>query len=293
MSSSRTSQALLFLLPALIWGSTWYVIKFQLGVVPPLWSVVYRFLLGGLILLTYCMIRGVRMTFTLRQHGRMVMQGVFLFGLNYWLVYIAEEVLTSALVAVAFSTIIFFNILFGTIFLRRRTEGKVFIGAVLGLLGTISLFYQDLQQLDYDHWPVFSIVVCILSVVSASLGNVTSAANQQVGIPVLQANAFGMIYGSVAMSLIAFLSGTAPAFDFTAPYISSLLYLSLFGSIAAFGSYLTLIGRIGADRAAYVLIVIPVIALFISVLLEDYAFRAYALIGMLLILVGNLIVLRK
>ncbi|MEM9327086.1 MAG: EamA family transporter [Bacteroidota bacterium] len=293
MSNARMSNVLLFVLPALIWGSTWYVIKFQLGVVPPLWSVVYRFLLGGLILVAYCVLRGVRMRFAVREHARILMQGVFLFGLNYWLVYIAEEELTSALVAVAFSTIIFFNIAFGTIFLHRKTERKVLLGAVLGLLGTVLLFYQDLQQLDYDQWPVFSIVVCILSVVSASLGNVTSAANQQVGIPVLQTNAYGMLYGAFMMSLIALVSGTAPAFEATSAYIGSLLYLSLFGSIAAFGSYLTLVGRMGADRAAYVLIVIPVIALLLSMALEDYAFRAFAMIGISLILVGNLIVLRK
>ncbi len=293
MVKASGSQVFLFLVPALIWGSTWYVIKFQLGHVDPLWSVSYRFLLAGLILLAYALIRKINLKFTLIEHGRMALQGVLLFGVNYWLVYEAEEELTSALVAIAFSTIIFFNIFFGTIFLKRKTAQKVFLGAGLGLLGTFALFYNDLTGVAYDSLPVYSVIVCVLSVVFASMGNVTSAANQSEGIPVLQANGFGMMYGALGMALIATFSGISPTFDFRADYVVSLLYLSIFGSITAFGAYLTLIGQIGPDRAAYVLITIPVTALVISILLEGYALNLWSIGGISLILFGNLIVLRK
>lgn len=293
MSGAKSYNALLFILPALIWGSTWYVIKFQLGSVNPLWSVSYRFLLGGLLLLGYALIKGVNLSFSGKEHARMALQGIFLFGLNYWLVYVAEEELTSALVAIAFSTIIFFNILFGTWFLKNKTTKKVFIGAALGLTGTVLLFYQDLSSIRYESWPIFSTMVCMLSVVFASLGNITSAANQRAGIPVVQANGFGMVYGSIGMATIALFSGIAPTMEWNETYIYSLLYLSLFGSITAFGAYLTLVGKIGPDKAAYVLIVIPVIALVISVFLEDYEFNLVALGGILMILFGNGIVLRK
>lgn len=293
MAQFRGSQVLLFIVPALIWGSTWYVIKFQLGHVDPLWSVSYRFMLAGLILLAYAWIRKINLKFTLVEHGRMALQGVLLFGVNYWLVYEAEEELTSALVAIAFSTIIFFNIFFGTIFLQRKTVKKVFIGAGLGLLGTFALFYNDLTGVQYESLPLYSVLVCILSVIFASMGNVTSAANQSKGIPVLQANGFGMIYGAIGMALIAIFSGVPPTFDIQSDYVWSLLYLSVFGSITAFGAYLTLIGQIGPDRAAYVLITIPVTALVISVFLEGYELNVWSLGGVAMILIGNLIVLKK
>lgn len=293
MAQFRGSQVLLFIVPALIWGSTWYVIKFQLGHVDPLWSVSYRFMLAGLILLAYAWIRKINLKFTVVEHGRMALQGVLLFGVNYWLVYEAEEELTSALVAIAFSTIIFFNIFFGTIFLRRKTVQKVFIGAGLGLLGTFALFYNDLTGVQYESLPLYSVLVCILSVIFASMGNVTSAANQSKGIPVLQANGFGMIYGAIGMALIAIFSGVPPTFDIQSDYVWSLLYLSVFGSITAFGAYLTLIGQIGPDRAAYVLITIPVTALVISVFLEGYELNVWSVGGVAMILIGNLIVLKK
>ena len=110
----KVNVAMLFLIPALIWGSTFFVIKFQLGVVDPTWSVSYRFILAGVLLLIYSKWKKLNLTFTFRQHLFILLQGMFLFGLNYWLVYIAEKELVSALVAVAFSTIIFLNILFGT-----------------------------------------------------------------------------------------------------------------------------------------------------------------------------------
>lgn len=293
MSQPKASNILLFIVPALIWGSTWYVIKFQLGTVDPLWSVCYRFMLGGFLLLLYAAVRRINLKFSLLEHGRMALQGVLLFGVNYWLVYEAEEELTSALVAIAFSTVIFFNIFFGSLFLGRKTAGKVYWGAGLGLLGTFLLFYQDLTGLQYEVIPVFSVIVCVLSVIIASLGNITSAANQSHGIPVIQANGFGMIYGALGMALVATILGITPTFDLSMRYLTSLLYLSFFGSITAFGAYLTLIGRIGPDRAAYVLVSIPVTALAISMVLEDYQLNLIALAGVILILTGNLIVLKK
>ena len=289
----KLSNPILFLIPALIWGSTFFVIKFQVGTVPPIWSVSYRFILAGLILLLYCVFTQKNLKYSAVVHLRMLLQGALLFGFNYWLVYIAELELTSGLVAVAFSCIIFMNIIFQSIFLERKTEPKVFMGAFLGVGGTSLLFYQDLGGLDQPDFPLFSLGVCILSVVVASLGNITSAFNQSLKIPVIQTNAFGMLYGGLLMAVIALVTNVPFQFLSTFDYIGSLLYLSIFGSIIAFGSYLTLIGKIGPDKAAYVLIVIPGIAIVLSYLFEDFRLTALVGVGMILILGGNYIVLKK
>lgn len=285
--------AALFIIPALIWGSTFYVIKFQLGVVDPTWSVSYRFLLAGALLLAYSKYRGLNLRFSFAQHRFMMLQGMLLFGVNYWLVYIAEEKLVSALVAVAFSIIIFLNILFGSLFLKKKTEKKVFLGAILGVTGTFLLFRNDLVHITPENIPVFHLIVCFISVVVASLGNITSAHNQSRSLPVLQTNGFGMLYGGIIIGLIAIFSGKPLIFDVGAPYVLSLVYLSVFGSILAFGSYLTLIGKIGADKAAYVLIVIPVIAVSLSAIFEHYVISTQVVLGILLILGGNLVVLKR
>jgi len=284
---------LLFALPALIWGSTFFVIKFQLGVVPAIWSVSYRFFLGGVALLLFALFRGLRLRFSVKEHLTIALQGILLFGLNYWLVYLAERELVSALVAIAFSTLIFFNIFFGSLFLKTRTERKVYLGALFGLAGTCLLFYQELGAISYDDWPYLATILCALSVVIASLGNIASAYNSRKGLPVIQVNGFGMVYGAMAMGLIGVFSGETPVIDTSWQYLGSLLYLTILGSVVAFGTYLTLISRIGPDRAAYVLVMIPVFALLLSVLFEDYQWNFSVLLGILSILAGNILVLKK
>ena len=289
----KLSAAGLFVIPALIWGSTFFVIKFQLGVVDPTWSVSYRFILAGVILLLYSRIKKLNLQFSRSEHFRILLQGILLFGFNYWFVYMAEQELVSALVAITFSSIIFLNILFGKIFLKKVAEKKVYLGAIMGIAGTFLLFYQELVGIGLNDLPFFHLIVCFSSVVIASLGNITSAYNQSTKLPVIQTNAFGMLYGGLVIGLIALLTGIDISFDPGFSYMSSLFYLAIFGSIAAFGSYLTLIGNIGADKAAYVLIVIPVIAVALSVIFEGYQLGWQVLVGMILILGGNVIVLAK
>lgn len=289
----RLTTLPLFLVPTLIWGSTFFAIKFQLGVVSPSWSVSYRFILAGAILLTFCGVMRKNLTFSLKAHLRMLQQGTLLFGINYWLVYIAEQEIISALVAIAFSTIIFMNILFGRIFLKKQVEKKVFVGATFGIIGTVVLFRQELMQIDFDHLPWFHLGLCFSSVVVASLGNITSAINQKNKLPVIQTNAYGMLYGGIITGLVALISQEPITFDDSFTYIASLLYLAVFGSIFAFGSYLTLIGKIGADKAAYVLVVLPLIAVLLSILFEGYEFGWQVLLGIALILGGNVMILKK
>lgn len=289
----RLNSTALFAIPALIWGSTFFIIKFQLGVVDPNWSVSYRFILAGIILLVFAKIKKLNLRFSFNEHMRMVLQGALLFGFNYWFVYIAEQALISALVAIMFSIIIFLNVFFGKIFLKKVAEKKVYLGAILGFIGTFLLFKQELIGLEKEEIKTFHLTICFISVVIASLGNITSASNQQKGLPVVQTNAFGMLYGGLIIGTIAFLNGNTMSIDMSFSYLSSLLYLSVFGSIIAFGSYLTLIGKIGADKAGYVLVVIPVIAVALSVFFEDYLLGWHVVVGMVLILAGNVIVLKK
>jgi len=289
----RVNNFWLFAIPALIWGTTWYVIKFQLGSVDPLVSVVYRFLLAGTIMIAYCLVKKVNLRFSFQDHLFMVMQGFFLFGINYWLVYEAEQHIASGLMAVAFSMIIFMNAGFGALFLGKPLNKKVLIAALAGLTGTGLIFSSGLFSVNFSDQMLIGAILAILSVVLASLGNISSARNSASGIPVIQANAFGMLYGGLLMGIVAILLDRPFTFEFTNAYFYSLIYLTLFGSITAFAGYLTLISRIGADKAAYTLVVIPVISIGISMVFENYQLTPLSVIGILLILVGNVLALRK
>ena len=131
---------ILFSIPTVIWGSTWLAITFQLGVVDPLVSVFYRFLVAAIILFVYCSLIKINLRYRAKQHFFMALQGTFLFGVNYWLVYLAEVHLKSGLVAVVFSTIVFLNIFNGFIFLKSKVQLNVLASALIGFVGIILVF---------------------------------------------------------------------------------------------------------------------------------------------------------
>jgi len=277
----------------LIWGTTWFAILFQLHEVDPLVSIIYRFAIAAVILMIYCLATGKRMHYSPVDHLYMALMGVFLFALNYWLFYVAELSLPSGLVAVVFSTMVVWNILFGKFFLGTAVRPLVLLGAVLGFTGIGLVFKPELSAFGYSREGMWGLVLSLAATISASLGNIISARNQRSGIPVVQANAWGMSYGTAFMILAALLTSREITFQVTVPYIASLLYLALFGSVFAFGMYLTLIGRIGADRAAYTTLLFPIVALALSTAFEGYRGSAGAMTGIGLILAGNWMVLRK
>lgn len=286
-------NVILYLIPALIWGSTWFAITFQVGEVDPIVSVSYRFLLAGLILLGYAKIRRLNLRYSLSEHKFIFLQGVFLFGFNYWMVYLAEQTLTSGLVALVFSTMLFMNIFNSRIFLKNVIPWKVYGGAVLGLTGIVMIFYRDLLSFSFSDAASIALLQAVGAAYIASLGNIISARNQSAGLPVIQTNAIGMTYGAIAMAVVALLAGYEFSYSVAFSYSLSLLYLGVFGSVFAFGAYLSLIGRIGASRAGYVQLVVPIIALILSTIFENYSWTITAMVGVAFIISGNFIVLER
>lgn len=284
------SNAFLYVITVLIWGSTWLAIKLQLGTVAPELSVAYRFLLAALILFVYSKWRGLNLRFSRSQHAFMALQGLMLFSLNYVMVYFSETYVTSGLVAVLFSAVIILNVMFGALFLRNAVQGRVVAGALVGVVGVALIFWPELRGLQVDSLRALGIGLGLCAAVSASLGNIVSARNQRAKLPVIQTNAYGMLYGSLATLAFAVLRGTQFSFELSAGYLGSLLYLALFGSVIAFGSYLTLLGRIGADRVAYVNVFVPVIALALSAVFEGLHLGWFEFAGVALVLLGNVIV---
>lgn len=290
--------AIYYLLTVLIWGSTWFAIKFQLGVVDPSVSLVYRFGLAALLLLAWCLLRRIRLSFSVTEHLAMAAQGACLFSTNYLLFYWCTGLITSGLVAIIFSTVIVMNIINGAIFLKRRVEAIVLLGALVGLTGIILVFWHEILAAQTESAAASADVlkglgIGLIATFMASLGNILSARNQAKGIPVLQTNAFGMAYGTTLMALFALFSGVPFAFEWTEAYVGSLLYLSVFGSIIAFGAYLTLVGRIGADRAAYATVLFPLVALVISSVFEGFQWTGMAISGIALVLLGNIMVVGR
>lgn len=285
-------NTLLYVITVLIWGSTWLAITFQLGVVPPELSVAYRFFLASVILFAFSKLRGLKLRFTRQEQLFMALQGLMLFSINYVMVYFAEVYVTSGLVSVLFSAVIVFNVFFGFFILRSPIRGRVLLGSLVGILGLTLIFWPEMVGLDLAGGRVLGLILGLGSAVSASIGNIVSARNQRAGLPVIQTNAYGMLYGSIFTMIFALVRGVEFSFDVSADYIGSLIYLALFGSVIAFSTYLTLLGRIGADRAAYVTVMFPLVALVLSAIFEGLQLNVWQFVGVALILLGNVIVVR-
>lgn len=283
----------LYLASVLIWGSTWLAITFQLGRVPAEVSVAYRFALASGMLFAWCAVRRLRLAYSVSEHGWMALQGGLLFGVNYVLVYLAEEQIASGLVALIFSTMVFWNIAATRVFLGTKVVRSAVGAALLGVSGVGLVVWPELENGGGGRGSVvLGVGLALVSTVSASLGNIVAARNQRAGLPVMQANAWGMLYGAASVAAYAVAAGRAWAFEMTPAYVGSLAYLALFGSVIAFGAYLTLVGRIGADRAGYVGAMVPVVAVVLSTAFEGMVWHVATVGGIGLVVAGNVSVLR-
>jgi len=287
------SNKLLYVVTVLIWGSTWFAIKFQLGAVEPEVPIVYRYVGASLLLFAWSRYRGLNLAFKLRDHGWFVLLGLLLFGLNYVLAYRAQIYITSALTAIAFSTIVWMNIINARVFFGVRAGRRVLFGALLGVAGIFTLFVPQIDELVLTDAVFYGSVLAVSGALVASFGNMVSQAAQQRQLPVIQSNAWGMLYGAIATGVFAISQDLPFNFDASIAYVASLAYLTIFGSIIAFGAYLTLLGRIGAHKSGYAMVMFPVVALILSTLFEGMRIDATVIVGTILVLAGNLFVLES
>lgn len=284
--------AFLYISTVLIWGSTWLAIKFQLGTVPALVSVAHRMALAAaLTLLILAALRRLP-RLELRYHPRILLQGLLLFSCNYLFIYAGTASLSTGLVAVVFSSMVVLNALGGAIFYREPLRAGVLLGGALGMVGMALLFLPELETLSLEDDRLRALFICFLGTICASGGNMVAAGNVRRGLPVLACNCWGMFYGALVLYGAAVVIGAPLQIDWQPAYLWSLLYLALFGTVLAFWAYISLLGRIGADRAAYTTLLFPIVALMLSSWFESYTWSLWAVSGLGLVLLGNWLAMR-
>lgn len=286
------SNLVLFLLPSFIWGTTWLAIKFQLGTVAPEVSVGWRFALASLLLLGWCIVRGVPLRFSGGDHGRLALLGLLLFGVNYVLVYRSEQHLTSGLVSVLFAFLVFWNLLGARVFFGTPAPRAVLLGAILGVGGVALVFWPEVTSMRAGAARGVGIALAVAATAIASAGNLYSQRLFATGIAVVPGT--GVAMGYAALAVLGYCAATRVPFSFDPRpgYVLSLAYLAVFGSVVAFVSFLTLLRRIGAGRSGYTAAVIPIVAMLASTVFEGYRWSAAALTGLALVIAGTVLVLR-
>jgi drug/metabolite transporter (DMT)-like permease len=283
----------LYVITVAIWGSSWYGIKEQLGVVAPTVSLAYRFALAAAILWIFCAATRRRLRFPLSSHLWMATQALCLFCGNYILFYYAGFHVVSGLLALCFSTIPLMNVFNAALFVGEPVDRNVIAPSLVSLAGLVLVFLPEFMEKGLGSSPLIGFALSMLATYLASLGNVLSVKLKNVNVPVVQANTWGMTYGTLFCAVFAVVSGAAFNYDPRTSFTVSLVLLAVFASVIGFGTYLTLVQKIGAGRAAFSSVLFPLVALSISTVFEDHRWTPLAGVGVLLVLSGNLILLLR
>ena len=285
-------NGVLYGITILIWGSSWIMIKFQVEVVSASISVFYRFFLAAIILQCLCLIKRQKSVYALREYIFIAIQGFCLFAVNYWLFYLSAEYLSSGLMALIFSTIVVMNMINGRIWFGTTINLKMVFGAMMGISGLTLVFWPEIQWEDSNYNMFKGLKFAFVATYFSSLGNIVSVRNQKKGIPVFYSNAYAMTFGCLTMLMITMITDEHWNFSWDPQFLLSLVFLSVFASVVGFWCYLTLLGRVGADRGAYATLIFPIVALSISTVFEGYQWSLIAISGVVLILLGNFIILK-
>jgi len=283
----------LFISTLICWSPTWYLIKFQFGVVDPLISIFYRFFIASIIVFIFLILSKKKMSFNLQQHLSFLLLGVTLFSLNYIFFYLANTYLISGIVTIAFSTILIMNILGERIYFKIKSSKETLFAAGFGIVGILIIFGNELLNFRLEDKTHIGIILSFIATFWASTGNLVHQKNSKDEIPFIQSIAYGMLYGSLFTLIVAKFRGAEIIFDNSISYILSFLYLSIIGSVVAFYLYLKLLENIGSARAGYIGVIMPIIALIISTIFEGLQWTNNLIIGLPVLIFGCVLILNQ
>jgi len=282
----------LFIITLFCWSPTWYVIKFQLGYVDPLVSVFYRFLIAAIIIFIYLIYKKKNLKFSFNQHLWFLLFGTCLYSLNYVFFYLSNTYLISAFPAIVFSTVVIMNILGEGFYFKKKPSLKTLIGATIGMIGIIIIFNDEIFNFSLSNGTHVGLFLALLGTFSASTGNMVHQRNLNNNFSLIPTLAYSMLYGSLVTLLITQIKGTELLFEYSSVYRIPCL-LSIVGSIFAFIFYLRLLEKVGAGRAGYVGVVMPVLALLISTLFENLEWQQDLIIGLPILIIGAVLVINQ
>ena len=279
----------LYAVCVLIWGTTWFAITAQIAVLAPEPGVAIRFALAACVLFAFCGWRGIALRFAARTHAWFLAQGLASFCASYICIYAAERHVVSGVVAVGYAAAPLVMLVLARLFLQTPMSRRVAIGGVAGLAGVALIFGHEFARLADSPTVARGAALTAAAVLLSGLGTIAAARYHRLGVYGWAPLAWGMAYGAGASALVALALGRPWAWAWTAPFLGSLAYLVLMGSVAAFGAYYALVRRIGPSKAGYNGVVTPVVALAVSSMLEGFAWTGATVAGVALAIAGNVV----
>lgn len=282
----------LYALTVVAWSASWFAISLQVGTVSNEVNLVWRFVIATVLMFCWVFLSRRPWRFPLADHLRFAALGVLIFSSNYLLFYYGALYLVSGLLSVVFSLASVVNMLLSAIVMRERPSARILAGGLIGFSGIALMFWPEMAAHGLSGGTLIGLAFCVAGTLSFCLGNLVSLSAQRGGLPLVSMNAWGMLYGTLWSAVLALLLGRPFIIEPTTTYIGSLVFLSVVSTVMAFAAYLTLLGRIGGARAGYATVMFPVFALLISTAFEGYQWTLWAILGLGLVAVGNVLVIR-
>ena len=292
--STFRSVTLPFIIFTAIWGSTWIVIRSQLGPVPPQWSVTYRFVVAAIAMAAIAAWKGESLRIGRNGAAAAAFLGLTQFCVNFNAVYLAERNITSGVVATVFALLLIPATLLGWALLGHRPSRRFAWSSLVAVVGILLLFVHELQEHPADSGRIAAgIALTLAGMLGAAIANVTQARPEIRRFPLFALLAWSMGTGALIDALIAWAMTGPPAFDPRPAYWLGVLYLALFASVLTFSLYYPVVRKIGPAKASYSSVIVPIIAMGFSTWLEDYRWTALTVSGALLALGGMAAALRR
>ena len=285
--------AIPFLLVTVIWGSTWLVIKDQIGLGSASWSVAWRFAIAAVGMALLALMRGDGLKLSRSGHGIALALGLTQFSLNFNLVYRAEEHLTSGVVAVLFGLLMLPNALMGRIFLGAPITRTFVVGTGIGLVGIVLMLMHEARIAPSDGQVSLGIFLTACAIMCASTANILQATQTARKQPMTAMLAWALLWGALCDGGFAWAHEGMPILPDNPRYWGGVAYLGIIGSVVTFPLYFKLIRDLGPGRAAYSGVAVPVVAMLLSTLFENYAWSLLAAIGGVLALAGMAVALKS
>lgn len=283
----------LYALTVVAWSASWFAISLQVGTVSNEVNLVWRFVIATVLMFGWVFLSRRPWRFPLVDHLRFAALGVLIFSSNFLLFYYGALHLVSGLLSVVFSLASVVNMLLGAVVMRERPSLRILAGGLIGFSGIALMFWPEMAAHGLSGGTLTGLGFCVAGTLSFCLGNLVSASAQRRGLPLIPMNAWGMLYGTLWSTALALLLGRPFIIEPTVAYLGSLVYLSVVSTVVAFAAYLTLLGRIGGARAGYATVMFPVFALLISTAFEGYDWTLWAILGLCLVAIGNVLVIRS
>jgi drug/metabolite transporter (DMT)-like permease len=285
--STFRSITLPFIIFTAIWGSTWIVIRGQLGSVPPQWSVTYRFTIAALAMTILALIKGDSLKIGRRGLAAAAFLGFTQFCLNFNAIYLAERHITSGVVATVFALLLIPSSLLGWAYLGHKPTQRFFWSSTVAVAGIVLLFAHELSEHPaVGGQIVVGIGLTLIGMIGASIANVVQARPEIRHYPLFGLLAWSMAAGALIDGVIAYAMTGPPSFDPRPEYWAGLLYLALAASVLTFSLYYPVVRKIGPAKAAYSSVLVPIIAMGFSTWLEGYRWTGLTIVGALLALGG-------